>query len=213
MKKLFCIAFLFFTGAIFFPAVALAASDAQFVSQTVPQTMTAGQTYQVSIVMKNTGTTAWAEADKFRLGSQNPQDNGTWREGRVYLAAGESIAPGQAKTFTFDVKAPATPGAYNFQWRMVQEGVEWFGDKTPNVAVAVVSSASCTPKTCATLGNYQCGSWSDGCGKTLNCGTCAGGKTCNAAGQCVSQTTGGPVISDSDSQSQTEAPQIQQKKK
>ncbi|MFZ3099951.1 MAG: hypothetical protein WA103_01805 [Minisyncoccales bacterium] len=65
----------------------------------------------------------------------------------------------------------------------------------------------CTPKTCVGLGNYQCGSWSDGCGATISCGACAGGKTCNTAGQCVSQTTGGPVISDSDSQTPTETPQ------
>ena len=182
-------------------------NNAQFVSQNVPQTMTVGQTYAVSVTMKNTGTTVWSESSQFRLGSQNPQDNNNWNIGRITLNAGESIAPGRSKTFTFDVKAPAVAGTYNFQWRMVQDGVEWFGDKTPNVAVAVVSSASCIPKTCATLGNYQCGSWSDGCGKTLNCGTCTSGKTCNAAGQCVSQTTGGPVISDSDPQTLTETPQ------
>jgi hypothetical protein len=39
--------------------------------------------------------------------------------------------------------------------------------------------AICVAKTCATLGNYQCGSWSDGCGATISCGACAGGKTCN----------------------------------
>jgi hypothetical protein len=32
---------------------------------------------------------------------------------------------------------------------------------------------------------YSCGSQSDGCGKTLNCGTCASGKTCSD-GKCVS---------------------------
>jgi len=116
-----------------------AGNNAQFISQAVPQTMTAGQTYSVSVVMKNTGTAAWTETDKYRLGSQNPQDNWVWREGRVYLAAGESIAPGQTKTFTFDVKAPATPGAYNFQWQMVQDGVEWFGEKTSNTAVSVIN--------------------------------------------------------------------------
>ncbi|MDD4988722.1 MAG: hypothetical protein PHS68_07505, partial [Candidatus Izemoplasmatales bacterium] len=106
-----------------------------------------------------------------------------------------------------DVKAPATPGTYNFQWQMVQDGVEWLGDKTPNVVVAVVSSAGCVAKTCASLGNYQCGSWSDGCGAMVSCGTCTSGKTCNASGRCVSQTIGGPVISDSDPQTLTETPQ------
>jgi predicted GH43/DUF377 family glycosyl hydrolase len=328
-----------------------AANAAEFLQQSVPATMAAGQTYSVSITFKNNGTNNWNETNQYRLGSQNPQDNGIWRDGRVLLlteetvrgadqncpfysslggnilsepatasiegryiiaargadngvwvkeltldndvnaynvdwymvnngstldgpklsiergtlwlyvkgldgnvyrsryrspsgvqvgnwwpwekvsdinfnalrsqvnspykaynlnnsaALGKCVPEGQTKTFTFDVKAPATPGTYNFQWQMVQDGVEWLGDKTPNVVVAVVSSAGCTPKTCAALGNYQCGSWSDGCGAMVSCGTCTSGKTCNASGRCVSQTAGEPVISDSDPQTLTETPQ------
>ncbi len=44
----------------------------------------------------------------------------------------------------------------------------------------------CIPTTCAKLG-YNCDSWSDGCGKTLNCGTCASGYTCTS-GICVVDT-------------------------
>jgi hypothetical protein len=47
----------------------------------------------------------------------------------------------------------------------------------------------CIPNTCASLG-YSCGSWSDGCGGTLNCGTCASGYTCSA-GTCVAVPPGG----------------------
>jgi|GEM_PF-3705130 len=50
---------------------------------------------------------------------------------------------------------------------------------------AGVCQNACVPKTCATLGNYQCGNWSDTCNNTINCGTCASGLTCSA-GQCVS---------------------------
>ena len=120
-------------------------NNAQFVSQSVPASMAAGQTYPVSVTMKNIGTTTWTEAQQYRLGSQNPQDNGTWG-GRIVLASGESIAPGASKTFTFNVKAPATPGTYNFQWQMLREGVEWFGDKTPNVAVNVVLGTTVSGK-------------------------------------------------------------------
>jgi len=45
--------------------------------------------------------------------------------------------------------------------------------------------SSCTPKTCSTLGNYICGSWSNGCNGTINCGTCSANKTCSV-GKCVS---------------------------
>jgi len=37
----------------------------------------------------------------------------------------------------------------------------------------------CSPDTCAGLG-YNCDSWSDNCGGTINCGTCASGYTCTA---------------------------------
>ncbi len=46
------------------------------------------------------------------------------------------------------------------------------------------TTGSCTPATCSSLGR-QCGSWSDGCNGTLNCGTCPAGQTCNMNGQCV----------------------------
>jgi len=49
-------------------------------------------------------------------------------------------------------------------------------------------SSGCIPTNCQAAG-FQCGSIDDGCGNMLNCGTCVGGKTCNATGQCVPQTT------------------------
>ncbi len=38
---------------------------------------------------------------------------------------------------------------------------------------------SCTPDTCSSLG-YNCRTWSDGCGGTINCGSCAAGYTCRS---------------------------------
>ena len=111
--------------------------NAQFVSQSVPATMTAGQTYSVSVTMENTGTSTWTNASNYKLGSQNPQDNTTWGLGRVDLAATDSITPGQHKTFVFNITVPLIHGTYNFQWRMLREAVEWFGDLSPNAAVTV----------------------------------------------------------------------------
>ena len=159
-------------------------NSAQFVSQSVPSAMTAGQTYLVSVAMKNSGTTAWTAATNYRLGSQNAQDNTTWGMGRVNLVTGDSITNGQTKTFNFNVTAPAVAGTYNFQWQMVQDGVAWFGDKSANVSVIVSSSSTCVSKTCTGLG-ISCGAASDGCNQTLSCGSCASGQTCSA-GKCVS---------------------------
>ena len=111
---------------------------AAFISQVVPSNMIAGQTYTVTVVMKNTGSTTWTAAGSFRLGTQNPQDNMIWSRHRVELAAA-SVATNQNATFTFTVVAPidSTGSAYNFQWQMLKEGVTWFGATSTNVAVVV----------------------------------------------------------------------------
>ena len=109
------------------------ANNAHYISQTVPTSLTAGSQCAVSITMTNTGTKTWSTSH--RLGSQNPQDNTTWGIGRVLLL--NNVSPGSEVTFSFTVTAPTTPGTYNFQWRMLEEMVEWFGDFTPNVAITV----------------------------------------------------------------------------
>jgi RHS repeat-associated protein len=118
-----------------------AANLAQFIAQSVPATMVAGGVYTVSITLQNAGTNVWTTSSNHHLGSQDPEDNTTWRGNRVLMSTGDSIAQGQQKTFTFTVTAPATAGTYNFQWQMVQDGVAWFGDLTPVVAVSVASGA------------------------------------------------------------------------
>jgi hypothetical protein len=47
---------------------------------------------------------------------------------------------------------------------------------------------TCTASTCSSLGK-NCNSWSDGCGGTLNCGSCSSGYTCTS-GVCTSTGTG-----------------------
>jgi hypothetical protein len=118
-------------------------NNAAFVSQSVPSTLTAGQTATVTVTMKNTGTTTWTDAS-YKLGSQNPADNATWGSNRVPLPGGASVGPNQQAAFTWTVTAPATAGTYNFQWQMRQSGVEWFGPLTPNVAVTVTALPTVT---------------------------------------------------------------------
>ena len=113
-------------------------NNAVFAGQSVPATMTAGTSNQVSVSMYNNGNTTWTRADPYALGSLNPQDNGTWGTGRAWLAA--DVAPGQTGTFTFQAVAPSTPGSYNFQWGMLQSSCCWFGDPSANVVVNVVAA-------------------------------------------------------------------------
>jgi hypothetical protein len=117
--------------------------SASVVSQSVPTYMEAGASYLASITLRNTGDNTWTDADLYRLGSQNPHDNWHWGTNRV--AVPRSVEPGEEVTFDFYVTAPYSPGYYNFQWRMVQDGVEWFGDSTPNVQVQVYSLYTCDP--------------------------------------------------------------------
>ena len=109
---------------------------ASFVTQNVPATMRAGQPYTVTVTMQNTGTTTWTSDAGYRLGARNPQDSHTWvPTARAYLSA--PVASGGTAVFTIPMTAPSTAGTYNLQWRMVREGVAWFGESSANLAIAV----------------------------------------------------------------------------
>ena len=93
---------------------------ATFVSQSVPNSMEAGRSYQVSVTFCNSGSTTWTyvappangsyvgTTNYIRLGSRFPQDNTIWGLNRVNLSPGDNITPGTTKTFSFNVTAPAT---------------------------------------------------------------------------------------------------------
>jgi len=112
--------------------------SANFISQSVPNTMLPGQTYSISITMQNVGPTTWTAGQSYRLGSQG--DNAIWGTTRVTVPY--NVPPNGTVTFTFNVTAPATPGTYSFQWRMLQEGVQWFGDVTDRINVLVLSGSN-----------------------------------------------------------------------
>lgn len=128
-------------------AVTAGVESAQYVSQSVPSSMTAGGTYAVSVTLRNNGDTTWNPGTHF-LGSQSPQDNFNWSLNRVALPA--AVPPGGQVTFNFNVTAPSWGGSYGFQWRMLQNGIGWFGDYTPNVFVSVKAPApTCSSTDCA----------------------------------------------------------------
>ncbi len=116
----------------------LSTNKAQFIKQTVPARMAPGQVSPVSITLRNIGKTTWASGSGFKLGSQSIQDNMLWGSNRVALATSPT-APGQDQVFTFNITAPASPGTYSFQWLMLQEGTEWFGESTPLVSLRIES--------------------------------------------------------------------------
>ncbi len=118
-------------------SAAYAGNNAQFISQSVPARLAPGQVSSVSVTMKNTGTTTW-DYSWYKLSAQNPYDNTVWfGDTRAYLPYGTYVAPGQQVTFNFNITAPSTAGIYNFQWKMIQEFTEVFGEITPNKAITV----------------------------------------------------------------------------
>jgi Ig-like domain from next to BRCA1 gene len=105
-----------------------------------PARMDAGAAATVRLTATNTGSTTWTPDRAYRLGSQGPEDNTVWGTGRVELAD-SAVDPEQEADFAFPISAPAAPGRYDFAWRLVRDGVCWFGETTPAVPIAVEEAA------------------------------------------------------------------------
>lgn len=120
----------------------LTANKAQFVKQSVPLRLLLGETVQASITMRNVGLSTWVSGEGVKLGSQATENNILWT-GASRVSMGVSpIAPGQDHTFIFNITAPSVAGDYAFQWLMIKEGVEWFGEPSSLVRIRVDDYAS-----------------------------------------------------------------------
>jgi hypothetical protein len=117
--------------------------DAQLVASTLPKTMDAGQTIEVSLTFRNSGASNWTNAAAYKLGAVGDTD--PFAAARQLLAPSDAIAPGQQKTFTFAFTAP-TPGSYATHWQMLREGVAWFGQELSQ-QVTVNSAPAPTERT------------------------------------------------------------------
>ncbi len=114
----------------------------EFVYQAVPLKMEAGQKKTIRAIFKNTGFRNWKGSAGFKLGSLAPQDNNRWGLSRVELKPNEIIKHNESKTFVFNITAPNQPGKYKFQWQMLVEGEEWFGEPTNLVEIEVMPVGS-----------------------------------------------------------------------
>ena len=114
-------------------------NNAQFISQSVPSQVDLNEVFYISITFKNTGTVTWPKDGQYRMGSQSPQDNTTWGTNRVALT--HAVSPGQHVTISTSVTAPNSENIYGipFQWRMVQDGVAWFGEPSDPLSIRVGS--------------------------------------------------------------------------
>lgn len=113
---------------------------ALYVSQSQPLSVKAGSNFTVSVTMQNVGTSPWTKAAGFMLASTSPDLNITWGSNTVAMLATDTIPQGANKTFTFNCKAPTTPGTYTMRWRMYRSALAFtgfFGDLTTSKTLTV----------------------------------------------------------------------------
>ena len=142
--------------------------DATYHAASYPSSMVAGSTEIAWAEFTNQGTAAWAHSQTY-LGTSSPQDRtspfcnpGNWAGcNRPTDVDQSSVTQGQVGRFTFILKAPATPGVYVEHYKLVREGVTWFGPEitwtitvaaaTGNITGTVRSSADSQPISGATV--------------------------------------------------------------
>lgn len=100
--------------------------SAEITSHNTLATIKRGESYNVNILVKNTGDQDWSEEDQVRLCIfQDGKDLGY----RITLPEGVIIQPGQEHTFVlFNLQAPAGDATY-LEYQMLEEGIQYFGEK------------------------------------------------------------------------------------
>lgn len=108
----------------------------EFVSQQVPGIAPAGARIPVTVVFRNTSTTAWRPADGYALVSASPTGNTRWGVASIALAS--DVEPQAVASFSFVVTMPAVPETYEFQWQMKRASGP-FGPLSPATPIEVVT--------------------------------------------------------------------------
>ena len=103
-------------------------------------TLAPGASTQLTVHFKNTGTATWQKGvagKQANLGLNGDtttfaalgMNDGWLSANRLATTVETSVAPGQTGTFTFNVRAPMTPGTYRLPLRPVIDGVTWMEDQ------------------------------------------------------------------------------------
>ncbi len=166
----------------------LCINQASCSSISAPNVVQKGQNFSATVRMRNTGTKTWiTDSTPHRLGSQDPQDNLTWGLGRVSLPG--TIYPNNTASFGFTARAPNNPGTYYFSWKMVEDGLEWFGSKCSKMITVVAPAPTVYFSASPTSINYNSAStlsWSSSNASSCTAsGAWSGGKSTSG-----SQSTG-----------------------
>lgn len=110
-------------------------NNAKFIFQQVQNEMEEGLTYDVKVIMKNSGRSVWKPGQYKLLVSTKGGDNtGFWNVANVELS--DDVYEDSEVTFNFKVTAPSKSGIYNFQCQLSKEGL-LFGEPSTNIIIVV----------------------------------------------------------------------------
>ena len=124
---------------VFVPVTTVVDYHSRWVSESAFPTLKVGQlSGPLSIVFRNSGSLSWIRGtlgQEARLAVN--QDNAQWAAlGVNWLSANRvapqteaTVVPGGVATFTFQVRAPSTPGLYAIHLRTVIDAVTWMEDE------------------------------------------------------------------------------------
>ena len=140
---LFVILALLATGLVFVsahvstPATAFAFHSA-FEDQGPSPTLAPGTTTSYFVRFRNTGLLPWQRGGSAQVNLAVSGDSSTlvkegigvnWlSENRIATTGEQIVLPGMLGSFTFTVRAPATPGVYRVPLRLVIDGLTWLED-------------------------------------------------------------------------------------
>lgn len=141
MKKIYHIVLILILSV--FTEFTFSQDNALYLSQSMPGDMEPGIIYNVSVSMKNTGTTVWTPSNYFlRLVDIVDAITKTWPVNTVELRS--PVNPGEMHTFYFRTRSPLKEGGYNVQWQMAN-GTTFFGEPTASVPVRVAGETGVLP--------------------------------------------------------------------
>lgn len=102
--------------------------DAEMVEARFPTAMGCSANTTAVLRVRNRGTATWTRASGHALGAVDDSDPFFTADTRVRLADGERVAPGAVHEFSIPLRAMGMTGSFTTDWRMVHDGVRWFGD-------------------------------------------------------------------------------------
>ncbi len=157
--------FLIFLFAALLPAAAEAkdpkptirddAYSARFVSQSIvdPIVISAGETQQVTIRFRNTGTATWNATGARYVSAYTvePRDRASlfrspsWTSSKQTAAILKSVKPGETGEVTIALSAPATSGTYEEEFYLAAENYSWVAGGYFYLKINVVPNTKATP--------------------------------------------------------------------